>query len=60
MPVTVENETIDRGYSSSLVKFIITRDFICKSKGAIRSYIHNVLSHVKSPRTLHIHITYDC
>ena len=43
-----------------LVKFIITREFFENQKVLFDPYMHKVLSHVKSPRTLHMHKRYDC
>ena len=54
VPVTVEIKTIKGGYLSFLVKFIITRECFENQRVLFDPYIH-VLSHVKSPRALHIH-----
>ena len=68
--MTVEIKTIKSGYSSFLVKLKITREvfffccfffvFFLNQRVLFNPYIHKVLSHVKSPRTLHIYERYDC
>ena len=58
--MTVEIKTIKGGYSSFLIKFIITREFFENQRALFDPYTHKVLSHVQSPRTLHIHERYDC
>ena len=55
VPVTVEIRTIKGGCSSFLVKFIMTREFFENQRVLFDPSIHKVLSHVKCPRTLHIH-----
>ena len=58
--MAVEIKTTKGGYSSFLVKFIIIRVFFENQRVLFEPYIHKVLSHVKSPRTLHMHERYDC
>ena len=48
--MTVVIKTTKGGYSSFLVKFIITRDFFENQRVQFDPCIHKVLSHVKSPR----------
>ena len=58
--MTVGIKTIKDGYSSLLAKSIINRECFENQRVLFDPYIHNVLSHIKSSRTLHIHERFDC
>ena len=49
----VENYTTKRGYSSFMIKYEITREFIENHKVLFDPFMYKALSHVMSPRTFH-------
>ena len=49
----VENKTTEGGYSSFMIKYGITREFIENHRVLFDPYMHKALSNVMSPRTFH-------
>ena len=50
----VENQTIKGGYSSFMIKYGMTREFIENQRMLFDPYMHKALSHIISPRTFHL------
>ena len=50
----VDNKTIKGGYSSFMIKYGITRDFIENNRALFVPYRNKALSQVMSPTTFHI------
>ena len=57
-PKNSENKTTKGGYSSSMIKYRITRDFIenHRVRALFDPYMHKALPHVMFPRTFHFHV----
>ena len=55
VPLTVEYYTTKDGYSSILVKYIITKKFIENQRVLFDPDINKALIHVTSSRTFHIY-----
>ena len=50
----VENKTTKGGFSSFMIKYGKTREFIKNHRVLFDPYMHKTLSHVMSPKTFHL------